>query len=127
MSLSALVLLPLPAVLVGLVLSGPDDRDGVGRASGLVPCSEAPAFGGATLPDGARPVGTCTLRGFQDTHGSASFRMPRTGVRNRLAHTSPDAPGPGTAFCADDDADLWPDPDSARGVCRRAWAPTPSA
>ncbi|MGC9497630.1 hypothetical protein [Streptomyces sp. WG7] len=115
-TLSALVLLPFLVVLVGLVLSESDDRDGGGRASGVVPCSEALAFGGATLPDGARPVGTCTLQSFQDTHYSAAFRMPRTGVQNWLAHTYPDASGPETEFCADDDADLCLDPDYTRGL-----------
>ncbi|MER7050887.1 hypothetical protein [Streptomyces sp. NPDC000351] len=118
MTLPVLVLLPLLLVVVGVLLSEEDGR-GDGRASDHVPCSEALAFGGAALPDGARPVGKCTLQGFQDTHYGASFRMPRTGrtgVQAWLAHTYPDAPAPETESCAGDDVDLCLDLGYARGL-----------
>ncbi|MFH9815520.1 hypothetical protein [Streptomyces sp. NPDC017230] len=114
-TLPVLVLLPLLLVLVGVVLADEDDPGG-GRNSDHVPCSEALAFGGAALPDGARPVGKCTLQGFQDTHYGASFRMPRTGVQAWLAHTYPDAPAPETEFCAGDDVDLCLDLGYTRGL-----------
>ncbi|AQS72042.1 hypothetical protein B1H29_17495 [Streptomyces pactum] len=111
----ALFLLPFLIVLAGIVRSEPDDRSG-GRKPVHVPCSEALAFGGAGLPDGARPVGECTMQGFQDIHYSASFRMPRTGVQIWPAHTYPAAPAPGTEFCAGADADLCLDLGYARGL-----------
>ncbi|WP_235614584.1 hypothetical protein [Streptomyces ambofaciens] len=115
MTLPALVLLPLLVVLVGLVLSESDGR-GDGRAAEHVPCSEALRFGGAALPDGARPVGACTLQGFQDTHYGAAFRMPRTGVQDWLAHTYPDAPAPRADTCGGGDGDLCLDLGPARGL-----------
>ncbi|MDT0613218.1 hypothetical protein [Streptomyces lancefieldiae] len=113
-TLPALVLLPLLVAFASILLRASDDRD-EGRAD-AVPCSEALAFGGAALPDGARPVGACLRQGFQDTHYSAAFRMPRTGVQGWLAHTYPDAPAPGTAFCPGEDADLCLDPGPGQGL-----------
>ncbi|MFB7089690.1 hypothetical protein [Streptomyces sp. NPDC056296] len=43
---------------------------------------------------------------MQDIHDSATFRMPGTGVQDRPAHTSPDAPAPATEFCAGVDVDV---------------------
>ncbi|MFE1024542.1 hypothetical protein ACFW5I_08250 [Streptomyces sp. NPDC058818] len=60
--------------------------------------------GEAALRDGARPVGECTARGFQDIHDSATSRMPGTGVQDRPTHTCPDAPAP--EFRAGVDVDL---------------------
>ncbi|GAA3966649.1 hypothetical protein GCM10022384_17690 [Streptomyces marokkonensis] len=114
-TLPALVLLPLLLVFVGILLSD-ENGPGGGRKSDHSPCSEALAFGGATLPDGARPVGKCTLHGFQDTHYGTSFRMPRTGVQVWPAHTYPDAPAPETEFCAGDDVDLCLGLGHARGL-----------
>ncbi|MFJ8147717.1 hypothetical protein ACIQ6R_22015 [Streptomyces sp. NPDC096048] len=114
-TLPALVLLPFLIVLAGIVRSGPDDRSG-GRAAGHVPCSEALAFGGAALPDDARPVGECTIQGFQDIHYSATFRMPVSGVQDWPAHTYPDAPAPATETCTGVDVDLCLDLDHARGL-----------
>jgi hypothetical protein len=65
-------------------------------------CAEALRFGGAVLPDGARFVGTCPEQGRQDIEHDASFRMPRAGVRDRPAHTYPDAPAPDTESCTGD-------------------------
>lgn len=118
-TLPVLVLLPLLIVFGGLVgetLDDDDDDDGDGRASEHVPCSEALAFGGATLPAGARTVGTCTRQSFQDTFYGATFRMPRTGLQDWLAHTYPDAPAPRTEFCGGEDADLCLDVDYEQGL-----------
>ncbi|MGW8062307.1 hypothetical protein ACVV2G_08525 [Streptomyces ziwulingensis] len=104
-TLPVLVLFPLLVLLTASVFSEPDGR-GDGGAAAHVPCAEALRFGGAALPDGARPVGACTLQGFQDIHYGAAFRMPRTGVREWLAHTYPDAPGPASEHCAGGDVDL---------------------
>ncbi|MGZ3100391.1 hypothetical protein [Streptomyces sp. H72] len=114
-TLPVLALLPLLVALVGTVLSESDGR-GEGRAAEHVPCSEALRFGGAALPDGARPVGACTLQGFQDTHYGAAFRMPRTGVQDWLAHTYPDAPAARRDTCVGGGGDLCLDLGPARGL-----------
>lgn len=62
--------------------------------------------GEAALPDGARPVGRCTMQGFQGIRHSATSRMPGTGVQDRPAHTCPDAPAPTTEFRAGGDVDV---------------------
>ncbi|GAA2581232.1 hypothetical protein [Streptomyces lienomycini] len=113
-SLATLVLLPVLVVLVGVLLSESDDRAD-GREPDQVPCSEALGFGGAALPDGARPVGACTHQAFLDTHYGAAFRMPRTGVREWLAHTYPEAPAPAGTYCPDG-ADLCLDLSYGQGL-----------
>ncbi|WP_367321771.1 hypothetical protein [Streptomyces sp. HUAS ZL42] len=80
-----------------------------------VPCAEALHYGGAALPAGAQTVG-CTEQGFQDTEYSATFRMPRADVGSWLSGTYPDAPAPGTAYCADEDADLCLALDATKGL-----------
>ncbi|MBJ6620621.1 hypothetical protein [Streptomyces sp. DHE17-7] len=69
-------------------------------------------FGGAALPDGAEPVGACTMQGWQDVHYSAAFRMPRAGVAEWLAHTYR------TWTCVW----IW----TTRRACRTVRTPTPS-
>jgi hypothetical protein len=96
-----LALLALPALaLIGLVVlvviwSRTDYP--LGGAPEKVPCAEALAFGGAKLPDDARDT-ACTVQAWQDTAYSATFRMPRSGVRDWLAGTYPQAPAE-TRFC----------------------------
>ncbi|MFJ8546923.1 hypothetical protein ACIRFH_34110 [Streptomyces sp. NPDC093586] len=102
-TLPALVLLPSLVVLAAVVLS--DDEYPRGGGPEQVPCAKALRFGGAALPDVAAPAGECTRQSWQDVHYGAVFRMPRTGVRDWLTRTYPDAPAPRTEFCPDE-ADL---------------------
>ncbi|MBQ0881904.1 MULTISPECIES: hypothetical protein [Streptomyces] len=113
-ALAALVLLPVLIVLVSFVAS--DSEYPLGGGPEQRPCAEALGFGGAALPDGAEPVGACTMQGWQDVHYSAAFRMPRAGVAEWLAHTYPDAPEPETEFCGDAAVDLCLDLDYAQGL-----------
>ncbi|MFI5687297.1 hypothetical protein [Streptomyces sp. NPDC051636] len=77
----------------------------LGGAPEQVPCAEALAFGGAKPPAGAHGA-HCTVQVWLDTDYVARFRMPRDGVRDWLAATYPDAPGPETEFCGQDSVDL---------------------
>ncbi|MGV9888717.1 hypothetical protein [Streptomyces sp. NPDC003395] len=64
-----------------------------------VSCDEALAFGGAGLPEGAYDT-DCTVRTWLDTDYQVTFRMPRAGVADWLAHTYPGERSR-TEFCAE--------------------------
>ncbi|MER6917546.1 hypothetical protein [Streptomyces spiralis] len=102
--LPAMALLPFVVAFVGMAFS--DSEYPLGGGPKAVSCTQALAFGGAALPDGATPVGGCVEQGWQDVSYSADFRMPRAGVRDWLHRTYPDAPAPETESCLTDDADL---------------------
>lgn len=65
-TLPALVLLPFLIAFVGIVFS--ESEYPLGGGAEEVPCADVLDFGGATLPPGAQPVGTCTRQGWQDLH-----------------------------------------------------------
>ncbi|MBD2817426.1 hypothetical protein ID867_03070 [Streptomyces parvulus] len=122
-ALAALVLLPVLIVLVSFVAS--DSEYPLGGGPEQRPCAEALGFGGAALPDGAEPVGACTMQGWQDVHYSAAFRMPRAGVAEWLAHTYPDAPAPRRSSAETPPWTcvwIW----TTRRACRTVRTPTPS-
>jgi hypothetical protein len=108
-----MALLDFLVAFVGMAFS--DSEYPLGGGAKAVSCAQAPAFGGAALPDGGTPVGECVERSRQDVSYDADFRMPRAGVRDRLRRTCPDAPAPETEFCTDD-ADLCPELGHRRGL-----------
>ncbi|MFI9611324.1 hypothetical protein ACIHCM_06465 [Streptomyces sp. NPDC052023] len=100
----------VPVLILGVLVVGvpafllTDDEE-VGRhVAEKADCAEAPAFGGAALPEGARTE-SCTVTHGTDPGYRAVFRMPRADVRGWLAGSYPDAPEPRRA-CASSDADL---------------------
>lgn len=104
--IAAVVLAPFamaPLLIAGVawMLSDPVPAGAADRgAPRPVPCARALAFGGARLPDGARTVGPCETQAGIDRHYSASFRMPRPGVRDWLTRSYPDAGEPESSYCS---------------------------
>ncbi|MFD8199557.1 hypothetical protein [Streptomyces sp. NPDC059701] len=87
----------LPTWLVVAVVRFSTSDHPLGGGPEEVPCAEAPAFGGAEPPAGAYDT-ECTVRTWLDTSYYAAFRMPRSGVGDRLTHTYGERPG--TSLCS---------------------------
>ncbi|MFF9814368.1 hypothetical protein [Streptomyces sp. NPDC014006] len=89
----------------------------LGGAPEQASCTEALAFGGASLPDGAYDT-DCTVRTWLDTDYLVTFRMPRADATGWLTRTYGEQPETrlcreGADLCLDLNSDAHPPPAGA--------------